>query len=128
MTLKGEELARQAAEFALEKKAGDIKILDLREISDVADFFVICTGESDTQARAISDQIEIGLKNKCDTRVWHTEGRNAGQWILLDFVDVVIHTFLPDTRAFYGLESLWGDAPATSIEDDIAPFPDKVSI
>ncbi len=128
MPLKGEGLARQAAEFALEKKADNIKILDLRGISDVADFFVICTGGSDTQTRAIADQIDIGLKNQYDTRVWHIEGRNTGQWILMDYVDVVIHTFLPDTRVFYGLESLWGDAPATVIDDDLIPLPDKALI
>lgn len=85
-------------------------ILDLRNISTVADFFVIASAGADVQLRAAADRIEAGMDEKGDA-LWHREGYENGQWIVLDYVDVVCHLFLKEKREFYQLERLWGDAP-----------------
>lgn len=110
-------LAFKLAELALTKKADNIKILDLRKITTISDFFVICTAHSEPQVKAIADAILEGSKNEGE-RVWHKEGMNMKSWVLLDFVDVVVHIFLRDTRNFYSLEKLWGDAEFTEISDE----------
>ena len=110
-------LALKLAEFALTKKAEDIKILDLRKITTIADFFVICTANSEPQVKAVADAILEGAKKDGET-VWHKEGTNMRSWVLLDFVDVVVHVFLKDTRSFYSLEKLWGDAQITEVTDE----------
>lgn len=118
--MDSKQLALQLAEFALTKKAEDIKILDLRELTTVTDFFVICTAHSDPQVKAIADAVMEGSKN-IDERVWHKEGMAQRSWILLDFVDVVVHIFLRDTRTFYSLEKLWGDAEVIEVSDENPP-------
>lgn len=110
-------LAFKLAELALTKKADNIKILDLRNITTISDFFVICTGHSEPQVKAIADAILEGSKKEGE-HVWHKEGTNMKSWVLLDFVDVVVHIFLRDTRNFYALEKLWGDAEITEISDE----------
>lgn len=100
-----------------EKKAEDITILDLRNLkSAIADYFVICTGNSDTQVDAIADSIdkEVSLGSQQDP--WHREGQENKEWILLDYVDVVVHIFKKDRRQFYALEELWGDAQIEHIQ------------
>ncbi|HMQ80556.1 MAG TPA: ribosome silencing factor [Ignavibacteria bacterium] len=110
-------LAFKLAELALTKKADDIRILDLRKITTIADFFVICTAHSEPQVKAVADAVLEGAKKDGET-VWHKEGTNMRSWVLLDFVDVVVHIFLKDTRSFYSLEKLWGDAEITEITDE----------
>jgi len=110
-------LALSAGKLALDKKAFDVKILDLRKLSNIADFFVICSAEVELHAKAIADHITENLTQK-GVRVWHNEGYEASRWILLDYVDVVIHIFLKELRQFYGLERLWGDAPTKKISDE----------
>jgi ribosome-associated protein len=102
--------------LTLNKKAEDVKILDLRKLTTITDFFVICTAYSDTQVKAIADAVMDGAK-KLGEHVWHKEGMVLKSWVLLDFVDVVVHIFLKETRNFYGLEKLWGDAKVTLISD-----------
>jgi ribosome-associated protein len=109
------KLAREAANLALSKKAEDVVILDLRGLSTVTDFFVICSGSSDTHVRAISDAIEDGLEAE-GVRKWHIEGYTHRRWVLLDYVDVVVHVFHHKTREFYLLERLWGDAKIEKID------------
>ncbi|MDE3058624.1 MAG: ribosome silencing factor [Bacteroidota bacterium] len=109
-------LAKNAAKLALSKKAFDVVILDLRTLTSMADFFVICSADSDTQVRAIADAVQDGMKKKGES-MWHSEGKSDSQWMLLDFVNVVVHVFHKNTRAFYNLEKLWGDAPAEQVED-----------
>lgn len=104
-------LAIHAVDAALSKKATDIVVLDMRAVSGVADYFVICTGESDLQVKAINEAIEDEIKEACGERPWHREGREHRQWVLLDYVDLVVHIFSPEKRTFYDLERLWGDAP-----------------
>jgi len=113
-------LARRCAELALEKKAADIKIFEVSPLTSIADFFVICTGSVDTHVRGIFEHIEDMLREE-NIRPWHVEGRERCQWILMDYVDVVVHIFQPETREFYGLERLWGDAKVEEIRDTIFP-------
>ena len=90
--------------------------MDLREIKNaVTDFFVICSGSSDTQMDAISQSIEEEIHKHSKQNPWKTEGRQNKEWILLDYVDVVVHVFNKEKRIFYGLEELWGDAKITQI-------------
>jgi len=109
-------LAKKIAAFALAKKAQDVVLLDLRKLTSMADFFVICSAESDTQVRAIADNIRDGAE-RAGERVWHDEGQGESTWVLLDFVDVVVHVFHKETRSFYNLEKLWGDAKFEYLED-----------
>lgn len=100
----------------LEMKAEDITVLDLRGIAEFADYFVICSGTSDVHVRAIADSV-IDRGKKDDQRPLNTEGYDRRKWILIDFVDVVVHVMQPKDREFYGLERLWGDAPVERILD-----------
>ena len=102
-----------------EKKASDIVVMDLRKIKNaVADFFVICSGNSDKQLDAISDSIDAEVFKKFQENPWHTEGKNNKEWMLLDYINVVAHVFRKDRREFYALERLWGDADITEISND----------
>lgn len=100
-----------------EKKAEDIVIIDLRDIrNSVADFFVICSGNSDTQIDAIADSVEEQVKKASGQNPWHREGKEYREWVLIDYVDVVAHVFNKDRRVFYGLEDMWGDAKIERLE------------
>jgi len=110
-------LAHLAGELALEKKAFDVKILDLRKLSQVCDFFVICSASVEIHARAVADWVIENLEKR-GISYWHNEGYQACRWILLDYVDVVIHIFLPGIREFYGLEKLWGDAEIEEVSEE----------
>lgn len=111
-------LAKNIAEFALSKKAYDVLLLDVRKLTSTADFFIICSADSDTQVRAVADAVEQGTSD-IGVRVWHTEGFHASTWIILDYVDVVVHVFHRETRSYYNLERLWSDAKASAIEDKV---------
>ena len=113
--MTSKSLAQAAGKYALGKNGFDIKILDLRTCSDVADYFVICSGSVDVHVKALADTIVDNLKERGVT-VWHKEGTKALQWVLLDYVSVVVHIFQPETRKKFALEKLWGDAPADVIE------------
>lgn len=106
---------RCVAEAALERNARAPLVLDLRGISDVTDFFVIATGDSDTHTRAISENI-VDRAREAGFRPVGVEGLNQGQWVLLDFVGIIVHVFLGPVRDFYRLENLWGDAPRLEFE------------
>jgi len=108
-------LARRAAELALTKQAQDVVLLDLSKISSICDYFVVCHGESDTQVKAIVDAIDVGLKEE-GARSWHIEGREARNWVLIDYVDVVVHVFQSEVREYYRLEDLWADAPREELK------------
>jgi ribosome-associated protein len=98
-----------------DKKGEQIVSLDLRKIPEaVADFFIICEATNNNQLRAIADNIEKEVKEKCDDTPYKHEGRQAEQWILIDYVNVVVHIMLPEPRKFYNLEELWSDAPSMS--------------
>jgi len=109
-------LAKEAARLTLTKRAEDVTILDLRELEGVCDFFVLATGHSEVQVRAIADAVEEGL-SAIGEKVWHSEGYEARRWILLDYVDVVVHVFHAKAREYYLLDKLWGDARREDITD-----------
>jgi ribosome-associated protein len=109
------EVAR-AAELALERRVTDLVALDLRGISSATDFFLVGSGTSDVQVRAIADHIIEEMKKE-GVRPGHVEGVAGGRWVLIDFIDFVVHVFHPEARAFYQLEGLWGDAPRLDLED-----------
>jgi ribosome-associated protein len=113
--LSAEDKVRLGARAALAKKAEDLLVLDLQGISTVADFFLVASAQSTTQIQTIVEAIEQTLKTQ-GVRLHHSEGVPESGWLLLDYGDVVIHVFLDETRIFYALERLWGDAPLVSVE------------
>lgn len=106
--------ARRAAQVLLDNKANDVVMLDLRPVSDMADFFIVASGTSDTHVRATAGHVVETLKKE-GIRVHSVEGMEQGRWVLLDYVDFVVHVFHPTLRTFYQLERLWGDAPAVAV-------------
>ena len=114
LRLTAEGKARQAAWAALDKRAVDVMVLDVQGLSSVTDYFLVCTGKSTTHMQAITDAIREKLKG-ADVRPLHAEGVPESGWILLDYGDVLIHVFLEDTRSYYALERLWGDAPSLTL-------------
>lgn len=117
-SLSAKELNDLVVGFIQDRKGKDIVSLDLRKIQDaVADFFVICHGESTTQVRAIADNIESEYTKIFGKASLHVEGKTNGEWALVDFGDVVVHVFLNERREFYQLEDLWSDAKATLYEN-----------
>ncbi len=114
-----EALCGAIAEGMLEKKGIEVVILDLRSIKGtIADFFVLCTGNSDTHVDAIADSIEDLVYKRMKMEPWHLEGKQNKEWILLDYVDVVANVFKKESRKFYSLEQLWGDAKIMRMDDD----------
>ena len=104
-----------------DKKASDIVVLNLKQLKNaVADYFIICSANSDTQLDAVARSVEEEIEKVTGESPWQTEGRTNREWVLLDYVDVVVHVFLRDRRKFYALEELWGDADISYIEAEPA--------
>jgi len=116
------DLAR-AAELAMERKAFEVVVLDLRDISSATDYFLIASGNSDTQVRSIADHVIEQMRAE-GMRPGHVEGLEGGHWVLIDFIDFVVHVFHPQARSFYQLEGLWGDAPRQDLVDAPPPRSD----
>lgn len=113
-----EKLSKAIVKGMQEKKASEIVVMDLREVKNaVADFFVICSGNSDKQLEAISDSVDEEVFKALKEKPWHIEGKSNKEWMILDYISVVTHVFRKDRRHFYALEKLWGDAEITEIED-----------
>ena len=110
-----EQLAEVAATLASDRKALDIVTLDLRGMIGYTDYFVICTGRTDRQAKAIHDAIHQGLKAEHGVLPRRVEGLTQARWILMDYLDVIVHVFTPEMREHYRLEQLWGEAPALTL-------------
>ncbi len=108
-------LARQAAALCLDRKAHDVVALDLHGVSDMTDYFVIASGTSDTHVRAIAQHV-LEEMAAAGHRAAHTDGLQQGRWVVLDFVDCIVHVFHPTLRDFYQLERLWGDARPLSLD------------
>ncbi len=112
------KLGELVAKGMLEKKASDIVIMDLRKVKNaVADYFIICSGNSDTQIDSIADSVDFEVFKESGQNPWKREGKDHREWIIIDYVDVVAHVFNKEKRAFYGLEELWGDAKIVRIEE-----------
>lgn len=116
--IEGLDLARICAQAAAEKKAEDIQIIDLRGISDFADFFVVCSGTSDPQVKAIASGIRSTVRETTGTGAISEDGAPGSRWVVLDFAQVIVHIFHQEARSFYMLEDLWGDAPRIPFEND----------
>jgi ribosome-associated protein len=110
-----EDLATAVAGYASDRKALDLVQMDLREIIGYTDYLVICTGRTDRQTKAIHDSIYMGMKSAHGRLPARVEGLPQARWILMDYLDVIVHIFTPDTRDYYRLEQLWGEAPAQTV-------------
>ena len=118
--MTSEELSRLIIKGMEEKKGSDIVLMDLTEVKGaVSDYFVICSGSSDTQIQAISESIEKEVKKETNELPWRKEGYTNREWILIDYVNVVAHIFKQEKREFYALEDLWGDAKTTSLSQAV---------
>ncbi|MBQ9005439.1 MAG: ribosome silencing factor [Atopobiaceae bacterium] len=115
MAVTSLELAKVAAVAADDKKATDIVLLDLTQVSDVCDYFLICTASNKPQLDAVIEAIEEKVKANCGERPLAVEGRAGSNWVLIDYGVVVAHVFKPEVRDFYRLERLWGEAPRVSL-------------
>jgi ribosome-associated protein len=108
------EHARRAAALCVDNKANDVVLLDLHGVTDMADFFIVATGTSDTHVRSVAQHVVEGME-RLGLTAHHVEGAETGRWVLVDFVDFVVHVFHPTMRSYYQLERLWGDAPVVAI-------------
>ncbi len=113
--MTSDQLAQTIAVYAEEKKSIDTVALDLRGVLGYTDFFVICSGNTERQTKAIHDGIHLGCKQEHGLLPRRVEGLREGGWVLMDYLDVVVHIFTPETRDFYRLERLWGEAPAARV-------------
>ncbi len=111
------DLIAVIGEALLQKKAENILLLDVRKVTTLTDYFIVCHALSDVQAKAIADNVVEETKKKFGENVWRREGQDTNRWIVLDYVNVVVHVFLNETRGYYGLERMWNDAVITEIKD-----------
>lgn len=112
--MESKELVNIVVDHIQNKKGFDIKILDLKDLSAMSDYFIICSADANVQVKAIADEIDKKLR-KDGIKCYHREGYNSLNWVLLDYFDVVVHVFKKEAREFYNLEKLWGDAKITEI-------------
>jgi ribosome-associated protein len=112
-----EQLVSEIVRYASDKKAGDVTVLDMRGVVGYTDWLVVCTGNTERQTKAIHDGILEGCKHEHGLLPRRVEGFSRGDWILIDYLDVVVHIFTPATRDYYRLEQLWGEAPARVVEE-----------
>lgn len=110
------KFAKMITEHILEKKGKEIKVLEIKKISSVADYFIVCSADVDRQVKAIADHVEEELAKE-GIKCLHKEGYESLNWVILDYFDVMVHVFRNEARAYYGLEKLWGDAPVIEIKD-----------
>ena len=116
-----------ASRFALEKKAYDLVMMEVREITSIADYFIVCSGRSDRQVQSIAQGIEENLRG-WGLRPHSVEGAGRGQWVLMDFSDVIVHIFFEPVRDFYDLEGLWADAPRVELPEPYATLVNQFRI
>ncbi|MBN2570686.1 MAG: ribosome silencing factor [Ignavibacteriales bacterium] len=114
--MTSKDLAKKISNLILSKKGYDIKIMDIKKISSIADYFVICSADSDIQVKAIADEIDDKLRDE-GIKNYHIEGYDSLNWVLIDYFDVVVNIFKIGTRNYYNLEKLWSDAPTVTVED-----------
>ncbi|MFN2257811.1 MAG: ribosome silencing factor [Desulfuromonadaceae bacterium] len=119
--MNSDTLAQLCAKSALDKKALDLRILHIAELSSLADYLVIATGTSDRHVQAIAETVRVELKQKHDSPPIAIEGLSDGRWVLIDYGDVMVHIFQEDVRKFYDLEGLWIEAPEIEIDEDVTP-------
>lgn len=119
-TFSSLELAQRAAAILIDRKANDVVLLSLKGVSDMTDYFLIASGTSDTHVRALGNSVLEDLKKETGQMAHHVEGLQQGRWVLLDYVDFVVHVFHPTLRSFYQIERLWADADVIPIAHDVS--------
>lgn len=112
-----DQLIKAIGEALLSKKAENILRLDVRNLTTLTDYFIVCHATSDSQVKALADIVIEDVKNTFGERVWRKEGHTTNRWIVLDYVNVVVHIFLRDLREYYGIERMWSDAEISEIKD-----------
>lgn len=117
--MDSQALMGEIVRYATDRKARDVVELDMREVAGYTDWFVICSGTSDRQVKAIHDAILQGCKREHGLLPRRVDGLTQGQWVLMDYLDVIVHIFTPQTRDFYRLEQLWGEAPARAVSEGV---------
>lgn len=115
---------KKITDIIFNKKGYNVTVINLKELASFADYFVICSADSDTQVKAIADDVDKTLRDE-GIKCWHREGYLALSWVLLDYVDVVVHIFKKESREFYNLEKLWGDAEIEKVTDPAEAEPVK---
>ncbi len=117
---KREELKKDILTAIQEKKGEEIVVIDLREgEGTITDYFILCSATSDKHAKAIADWVQRFVRKNTKEHAWKVEGYEQGRWIVLDYVDIIVHIFLPELRNYYSLESLWGDYPTTKVSNSM---------
>jgi ribosome-associated protein len=116
--LQSKDRAQKCADFVLDKKAFNVRILDVRKISSLTDFIILASGSSDRQVKAAAESVHLGLKKEYDTMPIGMEGTNEGRWVLIDYGDVMVHVFHEPVRLFYDLDGLWCDAEEIPVLND----------
>ncbi len=116
--LKTTEVLEVIVDSLLSKKANDITVLDVSELTTLTEYFVICHGNSDTQIKALADIVEDEVREKASEKAWKKEGANARSWMILDYVNIVVHIMTKEKRDYYSIERMWNDAKITHIKDE----------
>lgn len=116
-TVDSDQLIEVIGEALLDRKAEDITILDVHELTTLADKFIICHANTDVQIKAIADNVNKETRERLNEKAWKEEGRETRRWVILDYVNVVVHIFKKELREYYALERMWNDAPVTKIEE-----------
>ncbi|WP_018128556.1 ribosome silencing factor [Balneola vulgaris] len=116
--LKPADVLNVITEALLSKKANDITVLDVSELTTLAEYFVVCHGNSDVQVKALADAVEDDVLKQTGEKSWRKEGAQGRSWIILDFVNIVVHVMSQEKREFYGIERMWNDAKVTHIKDE----------
>lgn len=117
--LNPSEVLDVITEALLSKKANEITVLDVSELTTLAEYFVICHGNSDVQVKALADAVEEDVLNKCEEKSWRKEGGSSRAWIILDYVNIVVHVMSEEKRRYYDIERMWNDAKITHIKDEL---------
>lgn len=118
-SLKTSQVLDAITEALLSKKANDVTVLDVSELTTLAEYFVICHGNSDVQVKALADVVEEDVLNKCSEKSWRKEGGSSRAWIILDYVNIVVHVMSEEKRNYYDIERMWNDAKITHIKDNV---------
>jgi ribosome-associated protein len=109
--------ALAAAQFAIEKKAENVRLLELKDVTSITDYFVVCSAETDRQVKAIAENVIVEMRDNVGQQPWRSEGWDTLRWVIIDFVDFVVHVLQSEAREYYNIERLWADAPSELVED-----------
>jgi ribosome-associated protein len=109
--------ALAAAQFAIERKAENVRLLELKDVTSITDYFVVCSADTDRQVKAIAENVIVEMRDNLGQQPWRSEGWDTMRWVIIDFVDFVVHVLQSEAREYYNIEKLWADAPSEIVED-----------